>query len=270
VRARRRAGGRPAVGHPSGRAQDLLHRLDRGGQAGHGRLRRSGEAGHPRARRQERQHRLRRRRPRAGRGHRPLRVFDNAGQDCCARSRILVERSVFDRFMDAARAGGARVRVLDPAREESEMGPLISADHRNRVASFVPDDAPVAFRGTRPTGPGSGSRRRCWRRSPRTGPSARRSSARWSSWCPSRTRPTRSGSPTTPLRAVGLDLDPRRRAGAAGRPGGRIREPVGQLALLGALLDAVRRIQAVRVSGASSGRRPRLVHRHQERVHLSE
>jgi acyl-CoA reductase-like NAD-dependent aldehyde dehydrogenase len=84
----------------------------------------------------------------------PYGVFDNAGQDCCARSRILVERTVFDRFMTLLEPAVARLRVLDPAREESEMGPLISEDHRNRVASFVPDDAPVAFRGDVPEGPG--------------------------------------------------------------------------------------------------------------------
>jgi acyl-CoA reductase-like NAD-dependent aldehyde dehydrogenase len=84
----------------------------------------------------------------------PYGVFDNAGQDCCARSRILVERTVFDRFMTQLEPAVARLRVLDPAREESEMGPLISEDHRNRVASFVPDDAPVAFRGDVPEGPG--------------------------------------------------------------------------------------------------------------------
>jgi acyl-CoA reductase-like NAD-dependent aldehyde dehydrogenase len=84
----------------------------------------------------------------------PYGVFDNAGQDCCARSRILVERSVFDRFMSLLEPAVAGVKVLDPALDESEMGPLISDEHRNKVAGFVPDDAPVAFRGTVPDGPG--------------------------------------------------------------------------------------------------------------------
>jgi acyl-CoA reductase-like NAD-dependent aldehyde dehydrogenase len=84
----------------------------------------------------------------------PYGVFDNAGQDCCARSRILVQRSVFDRFMALLEPAVRSLRVLDPASEESEMGPLISADHRARVASFVPEDAPVAFRGSAPEGPG--------------------------------------------------------------------------------------------------------------------
>ncbi|MDP9417094.1 MAG: aldehyde dehydrogenase family protein, partial [Actinomycetota bacterium] len=84
----------------------------------------------------------------------PYGVFDNAGQDCCARSRILVQRSVFDRFMDLLEPAVAGVRVGDPADESTEMGPLISAEHRARVASYVPDGAPVAFRGAAPDGPG--------------------------------------------------------------------------------------------------------------------
>ena len=84
----------------------------------------------------------------------PAAVFDNAGQDCCARSRILVERSVYDRFMGLLEDAVGRVRVGDPADPGTEMGPLISADHRARVASFVPPGAPVAFRGHAPDGPG--------------------------------------------------------------------------------------------------------------------
>jgi acyl-CoA reductase-like NAD-dependent aldehyde dehydrogenase len=84
----------------------------------------------------------------------PMAVFGNAGQDCCARSRILVERSVLDRFMDALEEAVEAVRVGDPLDESTQMGPLISADQRKTVASFVPDDAPVAIRGEAPAGPG--------------------------------------------------------------------------------------------------------------------
>jgi acyl-CoA reductase-like NAD-dependent aldehyde dehydrogenase len=84
----------------------------------------------------------------------PYAVFDNAGQDCCARSRILVEASVLDRFMDLLEPAVKAVRVGDPADAATEMGPLISAEHRAQVASYVPDDAPVAFRGHAPEGPG--------------------------------------------------------------------------------------------------------------------
>jgi acyl-CoA reductase-like NAD-dependent aldehyde dehydrogenase len=84
----------------------------------------------------------------------PYGVFDNAGQDCCARSRILVQRSVYDEFLALLEPAVAGVVVGDPAAEKTEMGPLISAAQRQTVASFVPPDAPVAFRGTAPDGPG--------------------------------------------------------------------------------------------------------------------
>ncbi|HLX77832.1 MAG TPA: aldehyde dehydrogenase family protein, partial [Acidimicrobiales bacterium] len=84
----------------------------------------------------------------------PYAVFDNAGQDCCARSRILVEASSFDRFMELFEPAVKGVAVLDPSDERSEMGPLITAAHREQVASFVPSDAPVAFKGSVPDGPG--------------------------------------------------------------------------------------------------------------------
>ena len=64
-------------------------------------------------------------------------VFDNAGQDCCARSRILVQRSVFDRFMELLEPAVRGVVVADPARDTTEMGPLISAGQRERVRSYV-------------------------------------------------------------------------------------------------------------------------------------
>ncbi|MEU4805866.1 aldehyde dehydrogenase family protein [Actinosynnema sp. NPDC023587] len=84
----------------------------------------------------------------------PSGVFDNAGQDCCARSRILVQDSVYDRFMELLEPAVRGVVVGPPGDEETEMGPLISAAHRAKVASYVPDDAPVAFRGSAPEGPG--------------------------------------------------------------------------------------------------------------------
>ncbi len=84
----------------------------------------------------------------------PYAVFDNAGQDCCARSRILVERSAYDRFGALLAEATARVKVGDPADETTEMGPLISAQHRETVASFLDGDIRVAFKGDAPTGPG--------------------------------------------------------------------------------------------------------------------
>src|SRR3954471_15599585 len=84
----------------------------------------------------------------------PSAVFGNAGQDCSARSRILVERSALDRFMDALEDAVEAIRVGDPLDEDTAMGPLISAQRREEVASFVGDDAPVAIRGRAPDGPG--------------------------------------------------------------------------------------------------------------------
>jgi acyl-CoA reductase-like NAD-dependent aldehyde dehydrogenase len=84
----------------------------------------------------------------------PLAVFGNAGQDCCARSRILVERSALDPFMEALERAVKGMKVGDPLDEETQMGPLISADQRETVASYLVGDAPVAFRGTAPDGPG--------------------------------------------------------------------------------------------------------------------
>ncbi|MCS7483237.1 aldehyde dehydrogenase family protein [Umezawaea endophytica] len=84
----------------------------------------------------------------------PYGVFDNAGQDCCARSRILVQDSVYDRFMELLEPAVKGVVVGAPGDEKTEMGPLISAAHHAKVSSYVPSDAPVAFRGSAPSGPG--------------------------------------------------------------------------------------------------------------------
>ena len=84
----------------------------------------------------------------------PYGVFDNAGQDCCSRSRILVQRNVYDRFMELLEPAVKGVVVGDPAVRDTEMGPLVSRPHWESVSSYVPDDAPVAFRGSAPDGPG--------------------------------------------------------------------------------------------------------------------
>jgi acyl-CoA reductase-like NAD-dependent aldehyde dehydrogenase len=83
----------------------------------------------------------------------PYAVFDNAGQDCCARSRILVEASAYERFLELLEPAVRGLRVEDPGHEEAEMGPLISAQQRERVADYL-DGVEVAFRGNAPEGPG--------------------------------------------------------------------------------------------------------------------
>jgi acyl-CoA reductase-like NAD-dependent aldehyde dehydrogenase len=83
----------------------------------------------------------------------PSAVFDNAGQDCCARSRLLVQRPVFDRFLALLEPAVAAFRVADPALETAQMGPLISAGQRATVAGYV-DPARLAFTGSCPDGAG--------------------------------------------------------------------------------------------------------------------
>jgi betaine-aldehyde dehydrogenase len=84
----------------------------------------------------------------------PVAVFGNAGQDCCARSRILVEKGVFDEFLSLMEPAVTGMQVGDPFDETTDMGPLISADHRESVAAYVPEDAPVAIKGSAPEGNG--------------------------------------------------------------------------------------------------------------------
>lgn len=133
----------------------------------------------------------------------PMSFLDNAGQDCCARTRILVERSVYDRFLDLLVPAVSAVVVGDPADEKTQMGPLISAVQRDRVrGSSTAAGEPTAAgpsSGRPPRVPGSGTRRpsspgSCprlrWRSTRSSGPSP------WS--CRSRTSRTRCASPTPP------------------------------------------------------------------------
>jgi betaine-aldehyde dehydrogenase len=84
----------------------------------------------------------------------PLAVFGNAGQDCCARSRVLVQDTALERFLERFEQAVSALRVGDPLEEATQMGPLISAEQRERVASFLEDGAPLAFRGSAPQGAG--------------------------------------------------------------------------------------------------------------------
>ena len=110
----------------------------------------------------------------------PMSFLDNAGQDCCARTRILVQRSVFDAFMERFERALKGVVVGDPGDEATQMGPLVSSGQRDTVRGFVEgaEDAghpavDVAFRGTAPEGAGwwypptvvlpSGTEDRVWR-----------------------------------------------------------------------------------------------------------
>jgi len=83
----------------------------------------------------------------------PYAVFDNAGQDCCARSRILVERSAYDEFVGRLEESVRALKVIDPGEDDSEMGPMVSAAQRDSVQRYI-DGADVAFTGSRPDGDG--------------------------------------------------------------------------------------------------------------------
>ncbi len=199
----------------------------------------------------------------------PYAVFDNAGQDCCARSRLLVQRSVYDEFLGRLETAVKGMRVADPSSDpDAEMGPLISAQQKQTVTGFV-DGADVAFTGPVPELPGfwvaptvvlsSDTERdgvaRGGVRTRRRGDGLRRRGARGRAGQRHRVRPLR------------VDLHPRRRPGAARRAGRRDRQPQRELPLGGALLDPVRRLQAVRPRpGARSGRAER-IHRGEERLH---
>jgi acyl-CoA reductase-like NAD-dependent aldehyde dehydrogenase len=84
----------------------------------------------------------------------PAAVFGNAGQDCCARSRILVQASALERFLELLEPHVSALVVGDPLAESTQMGPLISAAQREAVASFLEGEPPIAFRGSAPQGAG--------------------------------------------------------------------------------------------------------------------
>jgi acyl-CoA reductase-like NAD-dependent aldehyde dehydrogenase len=84
----------------------------------------------------------------------PGAVFDNAGQDCCARSRILIQKSAYDKFMELFEVAVKKFRVESPDLDTAEMGPLISQGQLDRVQEYMPDSSKVAFTGSKPTGDG--------------------------------------------------------------------------------------------------------------------
>ena len=110
----------------------------------------------------------------------PYAVFDNAGQDCCARSRILVERSAYDEFVGRLETAVRALRVKDPAAEDSEMGPMVSAGQRDSVQRYV-DGADRRLRrlGARRTRLVAAGRWWSSRATPPSRSGARRCSARW-------------------------------------------------------------------------------------------
>ena len=198
----------------------------------------------------------------------PEAVFGNAGQDCCARSRILVEASALDRFMEALEEAVEAIRVGDPLDDSTEMGPLVSEDQRETVASFVDDDAPVAIRGSAPEGRGYWFPPIVLAPMRNDDRAAREEIFGPGGVCHSIPRRGRGRAPgqRLDLRAVGLDLDPRRRQGPARCAGPRQRGAVDQFEHVGAREHAVRGLQAVGLRARARAPRPRALHRGQERL----
>ena len=193
----------------------------------------------------------------------PMAVFGNAGQDCCARSRILVQAPALDRFMELLGDAVRAIAVGDPLDEATQMGPLISAEQRETVGSFLDGEAPVAIRGSAPEGPGF------WF-APTVlapvDPAAR--VAREEVFGPIAAvipfdRRGRRGATGQrhDLRPVGLGLDARRRPRAAHDARDRNRRDLRQLEHIGAREHAVWRLQAVRLRPRAGSARARRVHR---------
>ena len=199
----------------------------------------------------------------------PIAVFGNAGQDCCARSRILVERSALDRFMDALEEAVEAIAVGDPLDESTQMGPLISEGQRETVASYVNGDAPVAIRGSAPDGPGllvpaDGA---LPGRPTTTGPAREEIFGPVACVIPFRDEEEAVRLANDTIYGLsGLGLDARRRQGAARGARDRDRRDLDQLEHLGAGGHAVRRLQAVGRRPRARARRARALHRAEERL----
>ncbi len=203
----------------------------------------------------------------------PAAVFGNAGQDCCARSRVLVEKSVYDRFVGLITDSASKVRVGDPEDQSTEMGPLVSREHRELVSSFVdpPEKGADVFHATSvPHGPGwwypptvvttadpdlprvtrgdlrAGGGRHALRRRGGCGPQGQRHA----------------------LRALRIDMDTRLGARTANEPAGDGGRVVRQLQHLGTRGRAVRRDEGIGTRSRARARGARLFLRAEERLLL--
>ena len=207
----------------------------------------------------------------------PYSVFDNAGQDCCARSRILVERSAHDQVVEQFAAATRTVKLGDPSLDETEVGTLVSFKQRDRVKRLHRDrpgrgrDAGRRRRGADRCGAGrwrlpdaDGLRWRLERHAHR---------ARGDLRAGRLDHPVRhrgGGAPPRQrdaVRAVGVDLEPRHRQGAAGGEGAPGRRHQRQHQFVGPHRGAVRRLQDVRDRARARDVRARPLHRDQERLH---
>jgi betaine-aldehyde dehydrogenase len=88
----------------------------------------------------------------------PMSVFANTGQDCCARSRLFVERSIYEAFVERFIAATKKLVVGDPSKPETQLGPMVSSGQRTLVEEFLADarkqGSKFATGGNRPSGKG--------------------------------------------------------------------------------------------------------------------
>jgi len=178
-----------------------------------------------------------------------------------------VQRSVYDRFMELLEPAVKGVVVGDPQSKDTEMGPLVSKAHWNTVASYVPDGAPVAFRGDAPSGAGY------WFAPTVLTPPRTDRSVTEEIFGPVVTvLPFEDEADAialandTPYGPFGIDLDRQPVPGAAGVAGRGIRQSVCQFAFIGALQHTVRRVQTIGTGPRTRPRRTAVVHRNQERL----
>jgi betaine-aldehyde dehydrogenase len=107
----------------------------------------------------------------------PMSVFANTGQDCCARSRVFIERKIFEPFVEAFVDATKKLVVGDPTKNETQLGPMVSATQRSTVEEYLSDaraqGSKFVFGGARLPGKGYflqptvlldvGKNDRCWR-----------------------------------------------------------------------------------------------------------
>ena len=207
----------------------------------------------------------------------PYSVFDNCGQDCCARSRILVERSVHEQVVELFAAATRNVKVGDPLDEATEVGTLVSQKQRDRVRDYIEigigEGATVVVGGEPPSDPALADGAYLM---PTVfdGVTNDMRIAREEIFGPvvvgDPVRHRGGGDPAREhdaVRAVGLGLEPRHRPGAADREGPPDRRDQRQLEQLGPHRGAVRRLQDVGHRAGAGDGRARPLHRDEERLH---
>ena len=175
----------------------------------------------------------------------PAAVFDNSGQDCCSRSRLLVQRTAYDRFVELFIEASQAFTVGDPLDASTAMGPLVTAAHKSKVEALLASED-VLWKGSAPSGPGWWMPCHVVAPAPDSRLFRDEISARRRAHAVRHRGGRDHDRQRYCVRTVGLDLDPRRQSGDARRSCGRDRHAVGQQQLVGAVQHAVRWLQTER------------------------